>query len=164
MKYTKKRNYKNTAHVHWDYIQAYNMLFLKKHSAMGVVSHNDTIGYQNNHNILPSTVGFSAGNIIVSTQLFSHYRNKHIHLISTDLDMCASFDKLWPGASFYERELGEMLGIRMSMSVDTRRLLLEYNDFSNPLKKHNHVGTVSFKKGRSEQKIRSCGSVNVTSV
>jgi NADH:ubiquinone oxidoreductase subunit C len=147
IKYTQKRNYKNTTMVHLNWIQRYNWVFWKKHSAMGSMVHLDVVTYQNNHNPLISTVGFSNGEKIVTNLFYIPIRNKYLHVIVPESSNQFGLADLWPGSAFYLREASEMIGLRFINLHDTRRLLLDYSSFLNPLKKSLSPAGLEFTTG-----------------
>jgi NADH:ubiquinone oxidoreductase subunit C len=51
------------------------------------------------------------------------------------LQKVPSVDRIYKSASWLERETGEMFKVSYNRKVDTRRLLLDYSKFENPLLK-----------------------------
>jgi len=102
---------------------------------MGGMVHIDAVTYQNNHNPLISTVGFSNGEKIVTNLFYIPTRNKYLHIVVPESSNQFGLADLWPGSAFYLREAAEMIGLRFTYLYDTRRLLLDYSSFLNPLKK-----------------------------
>lgn len=138
-KYKHIRNYRHTVYIYVNFLQKFNWAFWRKHSAFGQMYHTDTVVYGNNKNIIKLTKCITSLRGIILNQFFSMRQNRYISFISTEESRNYSLGRLWPSTNFYEREASEMFGIKYRNTRDSRRLLLDYSDYSNPLKKDYDV-------------------------
>lgn len=138
-KYKQSRNYRQTMFIYLSFIRKYNWNYWRKHSAVSTQYHVDNIAYSNNDNVIFLLQMLESTNAIILYKFFNIRFNRYILVISTEESQNYSLHKLWPSSNFYEREVSEMFGIKYLNAGDSRRLLLDYNDYSNPLKKDYDV-------------------------
>ena len=133
IKFSLKNNYKNTIFFYINFLQQYNWLFIKKHSAVGYPMLLDLVAYHNTFNLLKITQLLSSIGVVRISQFFSFKSNKHVFILGTEESKNYSVSKLWGCATFYEREMSEMFGKVFECGKDSRRLLLDYLNYSSPL-------------------------------
>jgi NADH:ubiquinone oxidoreductase subunit C len=139
IKFFQKRNYRHTTYYMLDTLYYDNWLFWKKHSGVSPMYHLDIVTYSNNTSMLEVTKPFFFNRHVTFYKFFSLIFNRHV-LLTGALDVkLGGLANLWPSASFYEREVCEMFGIYKIGAPDQRRLLLDYSDFSNPMRREYNV-------------------------
>ena len=138
IKFTQRRNYKNTSFLHTNFIQIYNWVFWKKHSQFFLVP-TDIITYHNLINTIFTAQEFITNRLLTLHSLFSVTFNQNVVLINSLESGLQSTGKLWPAFEFYERESSELFGITFFNKKDSRNLLLDYSNYSTPLKKNNNI-------------------------
>lgn len=164
IKFTQKRNYKDTTFYYINFFEKYNWVFLKKHSCLGLLNFVDWIAYQNIVNILRVTKMLNRVGVVQIAQMFSLGKNKYINFIQTEKSKNLGISKLWHGATFYERELSEMFGKKFENSKDNRKLLLEYTNYKTPMLKHfDQVGflSISYDKFKDSLIFKKSTSVSI---
>ena len=132
VKMSQRKNYKNTAFYHTNFIQNYNWSFWKKHSCF-MNMQSDLVSYNNNNNILFTTQKL-IDNILLYN-MWSFLYNNNIIIIKSPESSTISIEKLWPSSSFYEREVSELFGISFFKKNDSRNLLLDYGNLTSPMRK-----------------------------
>lgn len=138
IKFIQRRNYKNTSFLHTNFLQNYNWTFWRKHSQFSLLP-TDIIAYHNIINTVFTTQEFITNRVVTLHNLFSMTFNQNVVLINSLESGTQSTGKLWPAFEFYEREVAELFGITFANKKDSRNLLLDYNNYSTPLKKNNSI-------------------------
>lgn len=112
-------------------------LYLKKHVISNLSYCLDVTAFDNNNSNL-NRLGYSQNNLIYITSFYLYQTRIRLHL-TTVIDKSSnlrSIDYIYKNANWMEREAIEMFGISIFNKSDGRRLLLNYFDSYNPLKKN----------------------------
>lgn len=83
-KYKQSRNYRKTVFIYINFLQKFNWVFWRKHSALSEGYHLDTIAYSNSSNIIFLTERFTSLKSILLNQFFNLRYNRYIMYISTE--------------------------------------------------------------------------------
>lgn len=139
IKFTQKRNYRNTNFLYLSYLNQSNWLFFSKHSAFQPTHLVDIVGYNHNLNIFFITQTLKLLEFLTLHNINILNRSSNLILVSAQDKNSSTVVRAYPSASFYEREVAEMFPIQISKMKDSRNLLLEYSTTFKPLVKSNSV-------------------------
>jgi NADH:ubiquinone oxidoreductase subunit C len=139
IKFTQKRNYRNTNFFYISFLNQANWSFISKHSALQPNHLVDIVGYNNNINIFFITQTLHTLDFITLYNINILNRGSNLILIGAGDQTKNSIKRAYPSSSFYERELTEMFPIAVYQMTDSRNLLLEYGSTQKPLTKANTV-------------------------
>lgn len=139
IKFSQKRNYRNTAFFYSSYVNQSNWIFWAKHSALNPNSLHDAVGYCHNINIFNITQNLINRGVITAYNISWLKHSQNTLLLTTPETKKDAIAAVYPSALFYEREVQEMFGLRLRHLRDSRALLLDYLTTSSPLIKEQPV-------------------------
>lgn len=135
IKFTQTRNYKNTKFLYTEEWDDSNFIFFKKHTECSPLTALDITGYQTNKRVFLNIEKLLNPGVFLLYHFYNNKYNEYQTIIQNTETPRQGLSQLWRGLEFTEREVSETLGVVFKSKKDNRRLLLDYNNYTAPLKK-----------------------------
>jgi NADH:ubiquinone oxidoreductase subunit C len=100
---------------------------------------HDAVGYCHNFNIFTITQNFVDRGVITTYNINLLKHSQNVILLTTPETKKDAISSSYPSATFYEREVQEMFGLRLRNLRDSRALLLDYLTTNAPFIKEQPV-------------------------